>query len=202
MTERADWLTALDEDDAPLPVAHGAAWDHLRRVAMTLERIEVADVQVLARAILAARTNRRMVFVAGNGGSAAIASHFACDLQKVVRVRAIALTDNVPLITAWANDASYREVFAQQFAVLADSRDTLIVISCSGTSGNVVAVNAQEPIIPITHPMHSYAIFGEHGREAAQAYSGAVVIPARDYQVIEDCAAAVCHAVISQVAAK
>src|SRR5436309_3345662 len=64
----------------------------------------------------------RRVFLFGNGGSAALASHFACDLGKgttpsanaTKRFRVLSLTDNIPLMTAWANDTSYEQVFAEQ----------------------------------------------------------------------------------------
>lgn len=76
-------------------------------------------LQIIAQIEAAARDGR-MIFLCGNGGSAATASHFACDLAKGTRqsngpmVRAMALTDNVPLLTAWANDTEYRRVFAEQ----------------------------------------------------------------------------------------
>lgn len=84
------------------------------------------------------------VFILGNGGSAATASHIACDLVKGTRndfapaFRVVALTDNVPLMTAWANDTSYERIFAEQLSALVRPRDVVIVISCSGTSSNVV----------------------------------------------------------------
>ncbi len=88
------------------------------------------------------------VFIAGNGGSAATASHMACDLAKTTlgksttlptkRIKAIALTDNMPLITAWGNDVSYDCVFAEQLRNLAEAGDLLVVISASGNSPNVI----------------------------------------------------------------
>ncbi len=84
------------------------------------------------------------VFVVGNGGSASTASHFACDLAKGTRTagapafRVVALTDNAALMTAWANDTSYERVFAEQLAVLVRPGDTLVAISASGESPNVL----------------------------------------------------------------
>ncbi len=75
------------------------------------------------------------VFVLGNGRSAATASHFACDLAKGTRTsglpafRVIPLSDNVPLLTAWANDTSYDRVFAEQLTTLARPADVVITIS-------------------------------------------------------------------------
>lgn len=84
------------------------------------------------------------VFLLGNGGSAATASHMANDLNKLTivpglpRLKAIALTDNVPLITAWANDTAYENIFAEQMLNFLDSDDVVIGISASGNSANVL----------------------------------------------------------------
>ncbi|MBM3158052.1 MAG: SIS domain-containing protein, partial [Chloroflexi bacterium] len=80
----------------------------------------------------------------GNGGSAAIASHFACDLNKGAiclgqpRFRAISLTDSQPLLSAWADDTSFEDIFAQQLDNHVESGDVVIGISNSGNSMNVV----------------------------------------------------------------
>src|SRR5437764_11910532 len=85
------------------------------------------------------------VFLLGNGGSAATASHFACDLAKGTRAtglpafRVIPLSDNVPLMTAWANDTSYDRVFAEQLSALVRPGDVVVAISASGNSRNVLA---------------------------------------------------------------
>lgn len=85
------------------------------------------------------------VFLLGNGGSAATASHFACDLAKgtlaedVPAFRVVPLTDNMPLVTAWANDTSYERVFAEQLAALVRAGDVVVLISASGNSPNVLA---------------------------------------------------------------
>ena len=91
-----------------------------------------------------ARLSDRQVFIMGNGGSAATASHFACDLGKGTllpgrpRFRVIALTDNMPLFSALANDYGYHRVFAEQLASLVRPGDVVIGISGSGNSANVV----------------------------------------------------------------
>lgn len=83
----------------------------------------------------------------GNGGSAATASHFACDLAKGTikdnpyikkRFKVIALTDNIPLITAWSNDTDYSQVFIEQLRNLLNKDDVVIAISASGSSENVL----------------------------------------------------------------
>jgi D-sedoheptulose 7-phosphate isomerase len=95
--------------------------------------------------LLRARDEGRTIFIVGNGGSAATASHMANDLNKGAavpgqrRFRAFALTDNVPLITAWANDTRYQEIFVEQMANFLQPGDVLIAISGSGNSPNIIA---------------------------------------------------------------
>ncbi|HXL38604.1 MAG TPA: SIS domain-containing protein, partial [Ktedonobacteraceae bacterium] len=84
------------------------------------------------------------IFIMGNGGSAATASHFALDLAKntimpgAPRLKAISLTDHVPLITAWSNDTAYEHIFAEQLANMIEPGDLVIGISTSGNSPNVI----------------------------------------------------------------
>ncbi len=94
-----------------------------------------------------ARKKERTVFVAGNGGSAALASHYACDLSKFAnkdwksnkkRLRVVNLACDVGYMTAISNDEGYEEVFVQQLANLAKANDVLVLISSSGNSPNIV----------------------------------------------------------------
>jgi len=109
-------------------------------------------VRLLSREALWTVTNVLMeawrreahIFVLGNGGSAATASHMANDLNKLTitsnkrRFKVIALTDNVPLMTAWGNDASYEDIFAEQLLNFLKPDDVVIAISASGNSPNVL----------------------------------------------------------------
>jgi D-sedoheptulose 7-phosphate isomerase len=110
-----------------------------------LEALPVAVLVRVADWLLDCYRRGGTVFILGNGGSAATASHFACDLAKGARApglppfRVVPLTDNVPLLTAWANDTSYERVFAEQLAPLARPGDVAILISASGNSPNVLA---------------------------------------------------------------
>src|SRR5712675_3570130 len=90
--------------------------------ARVLSHLPYAEIEEAANQLYQAYQEERRVFLFGNGGSAALASHFACDLGKGTatpgtsekRFRVLSLTDNVPLMTAWANDSSYEQVFAEQ----------------------------------------------------------------------------------------
>lgn len=91
-----------------------------------------------------ARLENKQVFIMGNGGSASTASHFACDLGKNTvmadhpRFRVLALTDNMAIFSAYANDDGYESVFAEQLASMVNPQDVVIGISTSGNSSNVL----------------------------------------------------------------
>ena len=136
------------------------------------------------------------IFVCGNGGSAATASHFALDLAKGSRldapgrrVRAIALTDSVPLLTAWGNDTAYSNVFREQLAAWYRKGDCLVAISGSGNSPNVLRavelVNSQGGT--------TCALTGYDGGKLAPMVAHSVIVPSDDLEKIEDCHLILCH---------
>jgi D-sedoheptulose 7-phosphate isomerase len=114
-----------------------------------LKNLPVEDIDRAISLLDKIRESGSQVFIIGNGGSAATASHFACDLSKGTisegkqRIKAFALTDNVHLLTAWANDTSYDMVFAEQIYNYVEPGDVVIAISGSGNSPNVLnGINA------------------------------------------------------------
>lgn len=122
------------------------------RVALTLARDHTAEIQAWLELLRAARERGAQVFACGNGGSAANSSHFAVDLGKgasgivpgktavapVKRFRVLSLTDNVPWLTALANDCLFDDVFVEQLKNYGNHGDILIAISVSGNSPNVI----------------------------------------------------------------
>jgi len=110
----------------------------------TIEKIDLAKVEQAIAILRNARDAGRQVFTCGNGGSASTASHFVCDMVKgasfnrPTRFRIMALTDQLPAITAYANDVSYDVVFVEQLKNFANPGDVLIGISGSGNSPNVL----------------------------------------------------------------
>lgn len=109
-----------------------------------LDEVPFDAVEPVVDALMAANHAGQTVFICGNGGSAATATHFGCDLAKrpIVpgqpRFRVIALTDNNALMTALSNDISYDAVFAEQLLPLVRRDDVVIGISGSGNSRNVL----------------------------------------------------------------
>lgn len=122
---------------------------YISDIEIILEKSPVEDIDRVVATLEKTRESRSHVFIFGNGGSAATASHFACDLSKGTisegkqRIKAFALTDNIHLLTAWANDTSYDMVFSEQINNYVEPGDVVIAISGSGNSPNVLnGVNA------------------------------------------------------------
>ena len=126
--------------------------EYITELKKAIDSLDRNKIRQAASLILAAYKNNRKVFIIGNGGSSANASHFACDLSKNTlervydsrekRFKAYSLTDNTALMTALANDLSFEEVFLQQLRNLIEINDILIVLSGSGNSQNLIkAVN-------------------------------------------------------------
>jgi D-sedoheptulose 7-phosphate isomerase len=123
---------------------------YLTDLKTVLENLPLEDARRAADILFKAYQNDRSVFLFGNGGSAALASHLATDLGKgthfpgppamknVRRFKAISLTDNVPMLTAWSNDLSYEQVFSGQMENFIRARDVALGISSSGNSPNVL----------------------------------------------------------------
>jgi D-sedoheptulose 7-phosphate isomerase len=118
---------------------------YLREVTQALDAVPQQALWEVVRVLQRARVDGRQVFVMGNGGSAATASHFACDLSKGARVdgyppfRVVPLTDSVPLFSAYANDEGYDSVFARQLDGMASEGDVVVGFSSSGNSRNVLS---------------------------------------------------------------
>jgi D-sedoheptulose 7-phosphate isomerase len=123
---------------------HNFIDSYLRDLRETLSNLSLDDIAEVTHVLFTAWSEEKMVFICGNGGSSATASHMANDLNKFTivpnmgRFKALALTDNVPLMTAWGNDAEYATIFAEQMLNFIKAGDILIVISCSGNSSNIL----------------------------------------------------------------
>lgn len=135
--------------------------DYLCALGHMLVNLSRQQIYAVINVLFEAWKGRKQVFILGNGGSASTASHMANDLCKLTivegkpRMKAVALTDNVPLITAWGNDEEYAEIFAEPLRNFIEPGDVVIAISTSGNSPNVlravdVARNAQAISIGLT----------------------------------------------------
>ena len=110
----------------------------------TIRNIDDHSIAKVVQILLHARNNGTMIFVFGNGGSGATASHFVGDLLKSLsygfekRFRAMCLNDNIPTLSAYSNDVSYDDVFLEQLKNFAQEKDVVLGLSGSGNSQNVV----------------------------------------------------------------
>ncbi len=162
--------------------------EYLTQLQQVLGRLPLDDVQRVVETLLEGHKAGAKVFIMGNGGSAATASHFACDLTKgtitsgMPRFRVIALTDNVPLLTAWANDMSYGDVFVEQLHGLLEAGDVVIAISGSGNSESVVrAVRMAK-----WRGARTISLTGCGGGKLAPLTDVSVVVPSSCMEQIED----------------
>ena len=164
-----------------------------------LTQIPNEEVMVLAIAINQARKTGGTVYIAGNGGSASTASHFATDigigsLNRANPVRSLSLCDNTAAITAIANDMDYSFIFAQQLKLLGKQGDLLIVISASGNSDNLIkAVEVASGV-----GMESHSLTGFDGGKLKQLTLGRnihVETPKGAYGLVEDAHLAICHVI-------
>jgi D-sedoheptulose 7-phosphate isomerase len=115
-----------------------------QQLLSTLESVDIARVAQAIHWMTAARDAGRSIFVAGNGGSAATAAHFVCDMVKgasfpgPARFRIVALGQNLPTLTAYSNDLSYANALVEELKNFAQAGDIYMAISGSGNSPNVV----------------------------------------------------------------
>jgi D-sedoheptulose 7-phosphate isomerase len=157
--------------------------------------IDLSSVEEAIRWFREAREGGRHIFVCGNGGSASTASHFACDVLKgasynrAARFRIMALTDQLPTITAYANDVGYDCVFAEQLRNFAGPGDVLLGISGSGNSPNVLRA------FECANEMgcRTIALTGRDGGLLAPLAQLNIRVPVPHMGRIEDAHMIVCH---------
>jgi D-sedoheptulose 7-phosphate isomerase len=192
---------ALASADCPaLPEITDAAI-YFRGLSQTLQHLPYPAINQLAEVLLRAYQDRRALFLFGNGGSAALASHLACDLAKgtavngAERFRVLALTDNVPLLTAWANDARYDDIFTEQMRNFIEPGDVAFAISGSGNSANVIngLQFAREA------GACTLGLAGYEGGKMKALCDLCVIVPSENMQVIEDLHLSISHCVFSVV---
>jgi D-sedoheptulose 7-phosphate isomerase len=171
-------------------------FDGLSRV---VELLPFQAIENIGDVLMHAYEEERTIFLFGNGGSAALASHFACDLGKGTangtpkRFRVLALTDNVPLMTAWANDSKYEDIFVEQMSNFIRPQDVAFAISGSGNSPNVLAaLRAARHAGAVT-----VGLTGFQGGQMKTLCDVCVVVPSDNMQIIEDLHLCVAHSLFT-----
>ncbi len=161
---------------------------YLSEVGTTLANLPVERIVEIIRLLERARVEGKRVYIFGNGGSAATASHFASDLSKGAirqgkpRLRAFALTDSVPLLTAWANDTAYENVFFEQLQNHVERGDVVIAISGSGNSRNIL----QAVQVARDRGATTIGLIGFDGGKLKDLVDVAIIVPSHNMEQVED----------------
>ncbi|MGA2744599.1 MAG: SIS domain-containing protein [Candidatus Sulfotelmatobacter sp.] len=161
------------------------------------------EIDQVINELMQAYEHGKNIFMFGNGGSASLASHFACDLNKGTvisengqkRFRVLALTDNIPLMTAWANDSCYDQIFAEQLRNFVASGDVALAISGSGNSPNVL----RGLEVARSHGARTIGLTGFEGGKMKSLCNICVVLHSDNMQVIEDFHLSMTHAIFSVI---
>lgn len=174
--------------NAPIPVPSPAASfarNFFERLTAALSEVDVPAVEAIVDVLVAAHRSARCVHIMGNGGSAATASHFACDLHATVRgqpgLRVASLSDNVPLLTALANDHGYENVFVEQLSRDLQTDDVVVVLSASGSSENVLRALR----LARQRKATTVGLLGFGGGQAEALTDHAIVVSSEDFGIVE-----------------
>jgi D-sedoheptulose 7-phosphate isomerase len=172
--------------------------DYLERLHRAIDALPRDRLAEFAQTLLGAYRNDKQVFTIGNGGSSSTASHLAADLSKnttgpnMRRFRITSLGDNAAIVTALANDLGYEHVFSEQLVNLIRAGDVLIAVSASGNSPNIVEAlrYAQQ------QSAYVVALLGFDGGIAATLADNAIIVPSRDFGIVEDMHLAINHILV------
>ena len=183
---------------------------YLDRLRDELERIDAAAVGRWADLVFDVWTRGSTLYLIGNGGSAAAASHLSVDLGKGTvatnnlrdeshrRLRVVSLTDNVPWITAVANDLDYGQVFVQQLMSAAVDGDALMAFSGSGNSPNVLAAVDWAN----RHGLRTFGLTGFDGGKLKDLQQDGVHVALGDMGMVESVHVCLFHWVVDDVYAR
>jgi len=183
---------------------------YLDELKTLLDKLPLAQVERAAEVLFRAYETDRTLFVFGNGGSAALASHMASDLGKathvpgpaslqgVKRLKVLALTDNVPLLTAWANDSSYENAFAGQMENFIQAGDVALAISGSGHSPNVLRALELARRAGAT----TIGLAGCGGGRMKALLDCPIVVPSHNMQQVEDAHLVLAHMIFLDLKAR
>lgn len=181
-------------------------WTQHRAAIITgMNSIDMFILENAAKAIFSAIKAGKTIYTAGNGASAAIAQHWACDytkgcsnLETGFKPKVISLSANIPLMTAISNDISYDEVYAYQLERLANPGDVFISISSSGNSPSVV--RACEAALE--NDMVVIALTGFNGGGTRELAHYPIHVDVHEYEAVEDVHQAIMHMIAKWLRAK
>jgi D-sedoheptulose 7-phosphate isomerase len=175
--------------------------DYFGRLKATLDKLDTGIIDQVVEVILKCRDDRGTMYIFGNGGSAANASHIAGDFLKGIsygmdkRFKTHCLNDNIAGTTAITNDLSYNEIFIEQLKTYLEPGDIVIGISGSGNSENVVrAVDWAGK-----HGATTVGMVGYKGGRLAEVAGYVIHVPVKDMEITEDAHTIIFHAIKQEV---
>jgi D-sedoheptulose 7-phosphate isomerase len=184
--------------------------DYLRVTETIVEKISRADIDHVIDLLYEAWKGDRQVFLAGNGGSASTATHFASDLNKYAselgkrRFRAIALTDNMPLMTALVNDEGWERVYTWQLDNLMREGDFLVAISVHGGSGSDRAGLWSQNLLRAVKTVKEkngkvIGLVGFDGGALRQAADASIIVPVESTPQVEGFHLVLTHMIVERL---
>lgn len=154
----------------------------------TLNHLDEKKIDSLLEHLEEARDSGRSIFMLGNGGSAASASHWVCDFNKgaykegKLPFKINCLSDNTPILTALGNDVSYDSVFSTQLRNYLSEGDLVIALSVSGNSANLVeAVNFAK-----SKGAYTFSVIGDLNGLLKDLCDESLIVPSKNYGIVED----------------
>ena len=171
--------------------------DYIRTVVDILTKLDRESIVSFINLLIETYNNEGTIYMFGNGGSGANATHFCGDLLKGVsygldkRFKAVCLNDNRPAFEAIANDCSYEDVFVEQIKNFLKKEDLVIGISGSGNSANVVKALEYSN----SKGVKTVAICGFDGGRIKQIAKLAVHVNINDMEISEDIHSTITHCV-------
>tara|TARA_B100001750_G_scaffold72001_1_gene57527 strand:- start:6382 stop:6969 length:588 start_codon:yes stop_codon:yes gene_type:complete len=177
--------------------------DYLNNQASCMDDLKKLseNIKMIFQKLISARDNGNSIFIMGNGGSASTATHFTSDLLKTSiiknekRFKAHSLSDNIPVILAWANDTEYKNIFSGQLESFLKKDDIVIGISGSGNSENVISAiefaNTKNAI--------TVTLTGKDGGKLAKLSEINLTVPSDDMLTIETMHLMICHLITTMI---
>ncbi len=167
----------------------------------TLTAIKREDIEKLEALLDEARQNGKHIFILGNGGSAAAASHWVCDFGKGInvedskRMKIFAPSDHSSIFTAYGNDNAYDQTMVEQIMNFLEPDDLVISLSVSGSSGNLVEAHKYAQKVGAK----TVAIVGDYNGKLIGLSDFPIVIQSKNYGVVEDIHIILEHAISQDI---
>lgn len=175
--------------------------EYFKELKYCIDLLDINEIIQIKNVIVNAIKNKGNIYIIGNGGSASTASHYVVDFTKKLdfnnfpRVNMFNLSDNIPVITAYANDISYESIYYEQLKNKIKGEDLLIVLSASGNSKNLVKAikYAKEKQVK------TISIVGDFNGEVLKYSDDKIIINSKNYGIIEDIHLIINHAITSSI---